>query len=161
MRLEEHIGERVRTARENAGLTLKDLGGRMETYTGRPWSAQAVWQAENGKRDFKAAHIVAFALALGAPLAYLLAPPTGDVLTIGEKGAKEHKLSRSETDQLFRLTGHVDGVAEAMYEALVSIQKLQRDLMGIRQHEKSAVALAGAVEDAVNALYGLGQKEES
>lgn len=161
MRLEEHIGERVRTARENAGLTLDELGKRMKKYVGRPWSAQAVWQAENGKRDFKAAHIVALALALEAPLAYLLAPPAGHVITIGERGEDEIELSRAETNQLFRLTGHVDGVAEAMYEALVSIQKLQRDVMDISKSNSSAAVLANAVENAVNRLYGIGQKEKS
>ena len=161
MRLEKHIGERVRIARENAGLTLEALGSRMEQYVGRPWTAQAVWQAENGKRDFKAAHIVALALALDAPLAYLFAPPTDGALTIGERGVdRPYELTRAQTDQLFRVTGHVDGVAEAMYEALVSIQKLRRDLMEINKSGRSADALASAAEDAVNRLYGIGQKEK-
>lgn len=68
--LEQQIGENVRALRGER--TMKWLGAELEPYLGRRWSRQAVWDAERGRRDFKAAELVALADALDVTVPQLL-----------------------------------------------------------------------------------------
>jgi transcriptional regulator with XRE-family HTH domain len=52
---------RLREARQ---MSLTQLGEALGKYLDRPWSRQAVHQAERGRRAFTAAEMAAFALAL-------------------------------------------------------------------------------------------------
>jgi hypothetical protein len=45
-------------------MSLTQLGEALGRYLDRPWSRQAVHQAERGRRAFTAAELAAFALAL-------------------------------------------------------------------------------------------------
>jgi transcriptional regulator with XRE-family HTH domain len=64
MRVEEVIGRQVARLRAQRQLSLTDLGEALGRYLGRPWSRQAVHQAERGQRSFTAAELTALALAL-------------------------------------------------------------------------------------------------
>lgn len=64
MRVEEAIGRQVARLRAQRQLSLADLGEALGCYLGKPWSRQAVHQAERGQRSFTAAEITALALAL-------------------------------------------------------------------------------------------------
>ena len=64
MRVETAIGNQIARLRETRQMSLTQLGEALGRYLGRPWSRQAVHQAERGRRAFTAAELAAFALAL-------------------------------------------------------------------------------------------------
>jgi len=64
MRVETAIGQQIARFREARQMSLTELGAAMGRYLGRPWSRQAVHQAERGRRAFTAAELTALALAL-------------------------------------------------------------------------------------------------
>ena len=64
MRVEEAIGRQIARLRAQRHLSLTGLGEALGRYLGKPWSRQAVHQAERGKRSFTAAELAALALAL-------------------------------------------------------------------------------------------------
>jgi len=64
MRVEEAIGRQVSRLRSRRQLSLTDLGEALGSYLDKPWSRQAVHQAERGQRSFTAAELTALALAL-------------------------------------------------------------------------------------------------
>ena len=64
MRVEEAIGRQISRLRARRQLSLTDLGEALGQYLDKPWSRQAVHQAERGQRSFTAAELTALALAL-------------------------------------------------------------------------------------------------
>jgi transcriptional regulator with XRE-family HTH domain len=64
MRVEEAVGQQVARLRAQRRLSLADLGEALGGYLGKPWSRQAVHQAERGQRAFTAAELTALALVL-------------------------------------------------------------------------------------------------
>jgi transcriptional regulator with XRE-family HTH domain len=64
MRVEEAIGRQVSRLRSRRQLSLTDLGEALGRYLDKPWSRQAVHQAERGQRSFTAAELTALALTL-------------------------------------------------------------------------------------------------
>jgi transcriptional regulator with XRE-family HTH domain len=64
MRVEEVIGRQVGRLRARRRLSLTDLGEALGHYLDRPWSRQAVHQAERGRRSFTAVELTALALVL-------------------------------------------------------------------------------------------------
>jgi transcriptional regulator with XRE-family HTH domain len=64
MRVEEAIGRQVARIRAERRLSLTELGEALGRYLDRPWSRQAVHQAERGRRSFTAVELTALALAL-------------------------------------------------------------------------------------------------
>lgn len=146
MRIEEHIGRQIRVLREQADLTLDQLAQAVGPHIGRKLTPQAVWQAENGKRDFKAAHLCAFALALNVPLSVLLAPPAGgEELELGEGG---RNVGGPQAQQLFAPSGAVPEQWNALYDLLVGAEMLTRDLMAQRKELRKS-------EDKANRLHSL------
>ncbi len=64
MQVEQAIGRQIARLRAQRQLSLADLGEVLGCYLGKPWSRQAVHQAERGQRSFTAAELTALALAL-------------------------------------------------------------------------------------------------
>jgi len=64
MRIETAIGQRIARMREARQMSLTQLGEALGAYLDKPWSRQAVHQAERGRRAFTAAEMAALALAL-------------------------------------------------------------------------------------------------
>lgn len=64
MRIEAAIGKQIARLRETREMSLTELGEAVGRYLDRPWSRQAVHQAERGRRAFTAAELAALALAL-------------------------------------------------------------------------------------------------
>jgi transcriptional regulator with XRE-family HTH domain len=64
MQVETAIGNQIARLRETRQMSLTQLGEALGRYLDRPWSRQAVHQAERGRRAFTAAELAAFALAL-------------------------------------------------------------------------------------------------
>jgi transcriptional regulator with XRE-family HTH domain len=77
--VEELVGANIAQARTgrppDQRMTQAQLGEAIEKYLGRSWSRQAVSLAEQGKRDFTAAELVALAAVLEVPVASLFLPP--------------------------------------------------------------------------------------
>ena len=65
MRVETAIGKQIARFRETRQMSLTQLGEALGQYLDKPWSRQAVHQAERGRRAFTAAELTAIALALG------------------------------------------------------------------------------------------------
>src|ERR1700722_13047621 len=59
MRVEEAIGRQVSRLRAQRQLSLTDLGEALGRYLDKPWSRQAVHQAERGQRSFTAGELTA------------------------------------------------------------------------------------------------------
>ncbi len=64
MRVETAIGKQIARFREMRQMSLTELGEAVGRYLDKPWSRQAVHQAERGRRAFTAAELAALALAL-------------------------------------------------------------------------------------------------
>jgi transcriptional regulator with XRE-family HTH domain len=64
MRVEEAVGRQIAHLRAKRRLSLTELGEALGHYLERPWSRQAVHQAERGQRAFTAAELTALALVL-------------------------------------------------------------------------------------------------
>jgi transcriptional regulator with XRE-family HTH domain len=64
MRIETAIGRQIARLRQARQMSLTQLGEAMGEYLDKPWSRQAVHQAERGRRAFTAAEMAALALAL-------------------------------------------------------------------------------------------------
>jgi len=79
MRVEEVIGSQIARLRAQRQLSLTDLGQALGRYLGRPWSRQAVHQAERGQRSFTAAELTALALALDTSVQVLFRAETAQI----------------------------------------------------------------------------------
>ncbi|WP_059009718.1 helix-turn-helix domain-containing protein [Streptomyces specialis] len=79
MRVEEAIGAQIARLREARRMSLSQLGEALGRYLERPWSRQAVHQAERGRRAFTAAELAAIALVLdtSVPALFLAEPEPG------------------------------------------------------------------------------------
>ncbi|GAA3655494.1 hypothetical protein GCM10022224_018270 [Nonomuraea antimicrobica] len=64
LRVEEAIGRQIARLRAERRMSLTELGEALGRYLDRPWSRQAVHQAERGQRAFTAAELTALALVL-------------------------------------------------------------------------------------------------
>jgi transcriptional regulator with XRE-family HTH domain len=79
MRVEVAIGKQIARLREARQMSLTQLGQAMGHYLGKPWSRQAVHQAERGGRAFTAAELAAVALALDTSIPALFLADSGPV----------------------------------------------------------------------------------
>ena len=64
MQIETAVGKQIARFRETRQMSLTQLGEAMGKYLDKPWSRQAVHQAERGRRAFTAAEMAALALVL-------------------------------------------------------------------------------------------------
>ncbi|MEV1175447.1 helix-turn-helix transcriptional regulator [Nonomuraea sp. NPDC049784] len=79
MRVEEAIGRQIARLRTERRLSLTELGEALGRYLDRPWSRQAVHQAERGQRSFTAAELTGLALALDTSIPALFRVEDGGV----------------------------------------------------------------------------------
>ena len=89
MRVEEAVGRQVARLRVQRELSLADLGEALGRYLGKPWSRQAVHQAERGQRSFTAAELTALALVLDTSVQALFRAESGPVELPGRVIATE------------------------------------------------------------------------
>ena len=64
MRVEEAVGRQIARLRAQRRMSLAELGQALGRYLEKPWSRQAVHQAERGQRSFTAAELTALSLVL-------------------------------------------------------------------------------------------------
>jgi transcriptional regulator with XRE-family HTH domain len=89
MRVEEVIGQQIARRREARQMSLTQLGQALGRYLGKPWSRQAVHQAERGRRAFTAAELAAVALALDTSIPALFRTDSGQIQLPGESVSAE------------------------------------------------------------------------
>lgn len=66
MTVEREIGKRIRAWREANDLTQAEVGVRLgEQFNGKPWTRQAVSNAESGGRSFTAVETLAICQMIG------------------------------------------------------------------------------------------------
>ncbi len=109
MRVEAAIGKQISHFRETRQMSLTQLGEAMGQYLDRPWSRQAVHQAERGRRAFTAAELAALALVLGTSVPALF---LADAEQIELPGAT---VSPEDYQAMLLYAGHdapMDGVEE-------------------------------------------------
>lgn len=115
MRIEEVIGQRMKDVRELNELTQEQVGEQLGTMLGKPWSRQAVSMAEQGRRAFTAAELLAIASVVGTTVSRLFTPPlhardiempSGETLSRAE--VVDTTLPRISADEM------VDGMRETL-----------------------------------------------
>jgi len=77
LKVEQYVGQRIHDRRNELDMTQEAFGREVGRWLGKPWSRSTVSVAENGKRAFTAAELVAIAHVLQTSPTYLLAPPAG------------------------------------------------------------------------------------
>src|SRR5260370_4809914 len=88
MRIETAIGRRIARFGEERQMSLTQLGEALGKSLDKPWSRQAVHQAERGRRAFTAAEMAALALVLDTSVpALFLADTDSDAAPIELPGA--------------------------------------------------------------------------
>jgi transcriptional regulator with XRE-family HTH domain len=88
----------VKALRLARGWTLAETGEQVGRLLGKSWSPQAVWQAENGQRDYAAAHVTAFAVAFEVPVSDLFEKLP--FITRNPHAEQVARLLNVETDEL-------------------------------------------------------------
>lgn len=83
MRIETAIGRQIARFREARQMSLTQLGEALGKYLDKPWSRQAVHQAERGRRAFTAAELAAFALVLDTSIPALFLADAGTAAGAG------------------------------------------------------------------------------
>ncbi len=89
MRVEMAIGNQIARLRQGRQMSLTQLGEALGRYLGRPWSRQAVHQAERGRRAFTAAELAALALALDTSVPALFLADAGQIELPGARISAE------------------------------------------------------------------------
>ena len=89
MRVEAAIGKQIARLRQARQMSLTQLGQAIGRYLGKPWSRQAVHQAERGRRAFTAAELAAVALALDTSVPALFLADSGQIELPGETVSAE------------------------------------------------------------------------
>jgi len=89
MQVETAIGEQIARLRETRQMSLTQLGQAMGRYLGKPWSRQAVHQAERGRRAFTAVELAAIALALDTSIPALFLADSGQIELPGQAVSAE------------------------------------------------------------------------
>jgi DNA-binding XRE family transcriptional regulator len=143
MRPNEIVGNRMRQAREEVGLTQERLGQALGKYLGTPWKKQSVSAAEKGRRDFTPEELLTLSIVLRKPVSWFFmaaGPAREEVVFQG---------TRMTQAELFAAIGF--GGIERLRRASSATEgesglEFDRDLLG-RRHELAA-ALADALLQA-------------
>ncbi|PAZ16585.1 hypothetical protein CLM62_06440 [Streptomyces sp. SA15] len=117
MRVEEAIGKQIARLREARQMSLTELGEALGQYLERPWSRQAVHQAERGRRAFTAAELTALALALDTSIPALF-------LAEAEHVQLPSKIISSEEYRGALLHGGQDAPLDGVEELIVALHDI-------------------------------------
>jgi len=121
MRVEAAIGKQIARFREARQMSLAQLGEAMGKYLDKPWSRQAVHQAERGRRAFTAAEIAALALVLETSVPALF-------LTEDESVELPGAVVSTEDYQGILLYAGDDAPLDGMDELLVALHDIRNIL---------------------------------
>jgi transcriptional regulator with XRE-family HTH domain len=140
VRVEEIIGKRVRQAREEAGLSQRAFGEQVKGILGSAWTPQAVSQAENGKRDWRARDLVAMCHILRRPVEWFYTPMEEDRWEILD-GFADGALIHAEW------TSGEEWQRHGMQEAEQELLEIHRAVEDLRARLETAEKAVGAAEE--------------
>jgi transcriptional regulator with XRE-family HTH domain len=153
MRVETAIGNQIARLRETRQMSLTQLGETLGRYLGRPWSRQAVHQAERGRRTFTAAELAALALALDTSIPALFLADAGPIELPGST------VSAEDYRAILLYAGHdvpMDGVEELIVALHDISEVLSRPVLTrlakIGQVAKSTLVMAWSASASVRAI---------
>jgi len=134
MRVEQAIGRQIARLRAQRQLSLADLGEAVGRYLGKPWSRQAVHQAERGLRSFTAAELTALALALDTSVQALFRAEGEQIELPGRaispedyRGTLLNRQNDTPLDGLEELIVALDDIAEVLQRpALTRLARIAR-----------------------------------
>ncbi|KJQ53719.1 helix-turn-helix domain-containing protein [Microbacterium sp. SA39] len=159
--IQEVVGRNVRHVRSaRDGLSQVELGARVADRLGvAAWSSATMSAAENGRREFTAAEIVALAVELGVlPGALLLIPEDIEAVVIGGKRGRGNEVmggtvvardavqpiphETEGVDRLAQLAADAVSRADALTESLdeLHIQAMQLRVQALRHSQGSTPA---------------------
>ena len=156
MRVEETIGRRIAHLREAREMSLAELGRAVGGYLEKPWSRQAVHQAERGRRAFTATELTAIALALdtSVPALFLadadeerIEMPGRTISSEEYRGVILHADKETPLDGVEELIVALHDIGEVLHRpALVRLAKIGRVAGEIDapRAEKAGAAAEGA-----------------
>lgn len=143
MKIEKVVGQNMAALRAAQHWSQPEFGRKIGEVTRKPWSRQAVSNAENGLRSFTAADLVAIAYVYEtSPAALLALPPASAVATI-EIG--DVSLPRDELE-------HPDWQHESTSEAIHAVVNAVRTVaIGLDQLQTLALPIWRNAEEIVAA----------
>ncbi len=121
MQIETAIGKQIARLRETRQMSLTQLGEAMGKYLDRPWSRQAVHQAERGRRAFTAAEMAAFALVLETSIPALFLADAADI-------ELPRRAVPAEDYQAILLYAGEDAPLDGIEELLVALRDIRQIL---------------------------------
>jgi len=134
VRVEEAIGRQIANLRVRRRLSLTDVGEALGRYLDKPWSRQAVHQAERGRRSFTAAELTALALVLDTSVPALfraedasIALPGGTVTSEEYRGVLLNRESDAPLDGVEELIVALHDIGQVLSRpALARLARIGR-----------------------------------
>jgi transcriptional regulator with XRE-family HTH domain len=142
VRIEAAIGQRIARLRESRQMSLTQLGETLGQYLGKPWSRQAVHQAERGRRAFTAAELAALALALDTSVPALF-------LTDAERVELPGKIVSAQDYQGILLNAGNDAPQDGVEELITALHDIGAVLS--RPALAKLARIAAVAEDVAHA----------
>ena len=146
MRIEAAIGRQISRLREARQMSLTQLGQAMGR-TCKPWSRQAVHQAERGRRAFTAAEMAALALALDTSVPALFLADGADIELPGA-------VVSAEDYQGILLYAGDEAPRDGIEELLVALRDIREIL------SRPALARLAKIERVAEEVAGAGQADD-
>lgn len=161
--LEEAIGANIRALRGET--PMQALGAALAPFLGKPWSRQAVWEAERGRRAFTAAELLALAAALGVTLPQLfessdpIQMPSGrtldevalDALTTGTNDDRERLERLLVSWRGMHKTGQRINALSMVHTAQVA--RLKAAIIGAPDPATTSSGLPGILDQRVRGAF--------
>ncbi len=155
MKVERIVGQNMARLRGARGWSQPELGRQIgELLKSKPWSRQAVSNAENGQRAFTVADLVAIACVLEtSPAALLTLPPTVTTVEVGDATIRR--------DYLENPTWTHESTSEALGDVLRVVRELEDGLDKLQDVAQPMWELAGGLSAAGIMLQGRIRLEEA
>ncbi len=141
MSINDLVGTRIRYLRGRLKESGDRFGQRLEPYLGKPWSRQTVWEAENGKREFRIEEVFALAQAAKVTVQFFFVDPPKKTTIKWQSGSD---VSATELTSLLREPGQPTSRREEVRAARRLVKEAQDRLRNADEYLK----FIGDPEDA-------------
>ena len=152
MRIETAIGRQIARFREARQMSLTQLGEALGKYLDKPWSRQAVHQAERGRRAFTAAEMAALALVLDTSVPALFLADTTDTTDTTPIELPNATVSAEDYQGILLYAGD-DAPLDGVEELLVALNDIRQIL------SRPALARLAKIERVAEEIPGRGDDD--
>ncbi|TQK19104.1 transcriptional regulator with XRE-family HTH domain [Microbacterium sp. SLBN-154] len=155
MRIEKIVGQNVARLRAAKGWSQPQFGEEIGSLLkSKPWTRQAVSNAEKGQRAFTVADLVALACVLEtSPAALLTLPPTLSTVQVGDAEIRR--------DYLENPTWSHESTSEALASVVDVVRVIEDGLNALRDLTDPLLEKAGDLTTAGVVLQGRIRLEEA